>query len=771
MNKRLTDIDKSEETFTAYKPVFFRLTLDKDKLELEKLLNDHKNLVIYNEISGQLKELIKLLNPTRKLQEADYDSLIEEHLKGVSMEEYGVWVYYPWSNRLAHILDEHEFIEVRTNRNQYKITPEEREKLSTQKIGVIGLSVGQSIALTLALERSFGELRIADYDVLELSNLNRIRSGLYNLNIKKTICVAREILEIDPYLNVTLFSDGITEDNIDDFFLRNGKLDLVVDECDGLDIKILCRYKAKELKIPVFMESSDRGTIDVERFDLESDRPILHGLIDHLDHKKLKYLKTNEEKIPYILPMLGTDTISKRMRASMVEIEQTITTWPQLASSVVFGGGIGADICRRIMLDQFHESGRYIVDMEELVGNKKHKNDVTTQMHFPSFPAITSENMEKTYKELSNRQANAKYLLSKEILFELIKAANLAPSVGNNQPWKWFYKDGFLLLFHDKSITISFGDYDEVGTNVTMGACIENLLLKSHQLGLHVDQDFFPIPEEPLLVAAFSFSEILPAQKQPTDYLVNYIEKRCTNRNNGKRISVGKPDIDALKNIAQTIPGATLHIIESDAELESIKNVIAGCDRLRFMHPEGHHDFFNKEIRWTKEECEKTGDGLDIASFDLTASEATGFKMASDPDVIKYLTIWKGGKAFEKLSRKAVDSASAVALVTMPAYDRKNYLLGGQCVERIWLEATKRNLSIQPMLAPLFLFTRLIHGNGENIPEKMSDELKELRKKFIDVFPIKENIGEIFLFKIAASSELHVKSLRKPVESVLTWIK
>lgn len=57
------------------------------------------------------------------------------------------------------------------------------------------------------------------------------------------------------------------------------------------------------------------------------------------------------------------------------------------------------------------------------------------------------------------------------------------------------------------------------------------------------------------------------------------------------------------------------------------------------------------------------------------------------------------------------------------------------------------------------------------MPEKMSNEVKELRKKFIAIFPIKENIGEIFLFKISVASELRVKSLRKPVESVLTWTK
>ena len=110
-----------------------------------------------------------------------------------------------WAEKLVHILDEQEFAIVRTNRNKHKITSQEQQELATKKIGVMGLSVGQSVSLTLAMERGFGELRIADFDELDLSNINRIRTGIYNLKIKKTVIVAREIAEIDPYLNVVCF--------------------------------------------------------------------------------------------------------------------------------------------------------------------------------------------------------------------------------------------------------------------------------------------------------------------------------------------------------------------------------------------------------------------------------------------------------------------------------------------------------------------------------------------------------------------------------------
>ena len=55
----------------------------------------------------------------------------------------------------------------------------EQRRLAELRVGVVGLSVGHSTALTLALEGVGGELRLADFDTLALSNLNRLRTGLH----------------------------------------------------------------------------------------------------------------------------------------------------------------------------------------------------------------------------------------------------------------------------------------------------------------------------------------------------------------------------------------------------------------------------------------------------------------------------------------------------------------------------------------------------------------------------------------------------------------
>lgn len=358
-----------------YRPVYFRLINPEEGEKLKTLISSNPTLLIYDTILSQLAELIKLNNPQQKLTPEESAALIAAHLK-TDADQYGVWVYYPWANKLVHTLDEQEFAQVRTSRNVYKITPEEINILKQKKIGIIGLSVGQSIALTLAMERTCGELRLADFDEIELSNMNRIKVNVQDLGLNKAIVAARQIAELDPFINVICFTEGITLGTIDEFFTGNGKLDILVEECDGIDIKILARIKAKALGIPVVMDTNDKGMLDVERFDLEPERPIFHGKVAELEALSADQLTetlnklTIPEKIGYLGKIIGFENLSPAMMRSVGEMNKTIVGWPQLASAVTLGGAMITDISRRILLKQFSDSGRYFVDFDELFNDE-----------------------------------------------------------------------------------------------------------------------------------------------------------------------------------------------------------------------------------------------------------------------------------------------------------------------------------------------------------------------------------------------------------------
>jgi molybdopterin/thiamine biosynthesis adenylyltransferase len=339
-------------------PRIFRIDSKESKEEFNRFLEDHPETEILDTLYVQLADYIRSRHPSRELAPLELEIYMEEILGSRLLSEYGCWVYYPWSRRLVHLLDETEFASLRTDRNKNKITAAEQAILRTKKIGLIGLSVGHSVATTLALERGFGELRIADYDVLDLSNLNRIRSGVQNIGVSKTTIVSREISELDPYLNVRCYDEGITDDNLFDFLTADGGIDLLIDECDSIEVKLKCREMARELGIPVIMETSDRGMMDVERFDLDPNRPILHGRTKGVGSIQLKDM-SQKEAFDLILGIVDVDNCSTRMKQSLPEIKKTISTWPQLGSDVVHGGAAVARLARNILLKEPVESGRF----------------------------------------------------------------------------------------------------------------------------------------------------------------------------------------------------------------------------------------------------------------------------------------------------------------------------------------------------------------------------------------------------------------------------
>jgi molybdopterin/thiamine biosynthesis adenylyltransferase len=729
-----------------YRPKFFYLLSEDDSNQLITLIEENAP-IITDDIESQLAELIKARNPKRKFVADELENAISAHVAGTDINQYGTWVYYSWSNRLVHLLPESEFIEVRTNRNHYKISPAEEQVLAKKKVGLIGLSVGQSVAVTMAMERGFGELRLADFDSLELTNLNRIRTGVHNLGVPKVVCVAREILEIDPFLKITCFTDGLTEDNMDAFFHEGGDLDLLIDECDGLDMKIIARWKAREMKIPVVMEASDRGMVDVERFDLEPDRPLLHGMVEDLSPEKLKTLETNEDKIPYMLAIVGADTISTRAKASMIEIGETISTWPQLASAVTLGGGITADVVRRIFLDQYHDSGRYYMDVEEIIGDRKETASQETEI------SLAKPN-EDFGPEIKNESLLA---VDATVAETIVKTACHAPSGGNLQPWKWSNNEELFQLKFDRNLISSFLDHQEIASMIALGASLENATLEATNQGYASSISFFPDSDEKDVIAHLSLKEG-GTTTEMDQWLGKKVLSRETNRNLEQSAPLSGGDIEKLKESSKK-NGSNLLILEPGDEFEKLADLIAFTERFRIMHPTGHRNFI-EEIRWTRDEVETTRDGIDIATVDLTIGELTGFKLAKNREVVDKLVEWKGGSAFEKLSKKSTSSAAALGIITRPRRSRLDYLQAGMDMERVWIAANALNIGFQPQSPLSLLLPRLKDGN--DLSPEQHEEFTKVGYQLNEIMStLAKDEEPIFIFRLFYKQRDVVKSLRR----------
>jgi nitroreductase len=522
-------------------------------------------------------------------------------------------------------------------------------------------------------------------------------------------------------------------------------------------MKIRLRERAREHRIPVLMETSDRGLIDVERFDREPERPVLHGLIGDVRADELKGL-TTYEKVPIVLQIIGARTLSPRMAASLVDIETTLKTWPQLASHVMLGGALNTDTARRIALDQFRSSGRYYVDFEGLIHDKVNATPDT-----PDSYVVESAVVEQKLPELVTTTTAAE--LSDAQIESLVAYAVSAPSGGNCQPWRFVYRGGALLCYFDETRSRTLLDFGHTASILVIGAAVENLRLAALAIGKEPRLVPFPDPADPRLICRVEFAEGGELAGEDAE-LFPAVGVRVTNRRLGPRVPLDPSAAAALFNTAERA-GARLELRSAPTELDALGAIIARGERLRLLNRRMHGEMMG-EVRWNAGEVASTEDGLDVATLELTPTDLAGMRLISSWSLMEAVAKLGAGRGLERPAKKSVAAASAVGLLSYPGTESKTWFEAGRALERLWLRATVLGLAFQPMTPLLYLFARVAHGDSTGLDSRDLTELARLRGEFETIFAAEPSRVEAMLFRLAKVGPATARSLRRPARSVLT---
>ena len=714
---------------------------------------------VHDTIDEQLRDLVATRSPRGKLSRETLDAEVAALLDGRLAEDCGRWVYYPWSRRLVHILGPAEFRDLRLDRNRHKITAAEQARLGAATVGIVGLSVGNAIALTLALEGVGGHLRLADFDRLELSNMNRIRAGVHEIAVPKVVLAARQIAELDPYLGISILTDGVTPDNVERFLLGDDELgpavDVVVDECDSVAVKVLLRERARDLRVPVVMETSDRGVLDVERFDLEPHRPLLHGRMDGLtsDDVAARLSGSPEVAAEYgteiVLKLVDAGLLSTRMAASMIEMRTTLSSWPQLASDVVLGGASATVAIRTLVLGQPLASGRRFVDLHDAV---------TAAAKAPVPPA----NEPATHPELGQAHPDRVDDMPAEIL-RVVEHAVLAPSGGNVQPWHFHWDGERLWVSRDAVRARSVLDGRGNGALLALGAAIENAVIAAAAEGRAATVEPFPRGEASDVVAAIRLGP--PPGDPALAALAPLVRERVTDRRPGPRRVVAPADLAAIAAAARE-HGADVQLITEAAALAEIGRLVGASDRIRVLCAETNAEVAG-ELRRTREQAARTRDGITVSSVAPSSSARAAVGLLMRPDVAAFLREIGAGSRLEDSARASFEGASAAGMLTLPFATAQAWLAGGRAMQRAWLAATARGLAFQPTTVLLYQLEMLDDASSPAYTAAEVATLRSLEQRLYRIFDRSCGAAAL-LFRIARVDGSPERSLRLPAPWVLS---
>jgi molybdopterin/thiamine biosynthesis adenylyltransferase len=606
------------------------------------------------------------------------------------------WAYYPWRRTVVAVLGPRGFRAVRLDRNRNVVTAEEQSRLGELRIGVAGLSAGHVIAHTLAAQGLCGMLRLADFDHLELSNLNRVPATVFDIGLNKAEVAARRIAELDPYLPVEVMDTGLTMDTVDEFL---DGLNIVVEECDSLDMKAIVRERARARGIPVLMATSDRGLIDVERFDLEPQRPILHGLLGDLDTAVLSGM-SSREKVPHLVRLLEAEHLSGRLVASVVEIERTLSTWPQVSGDVVLGATVIAEAVRRIGLGEDLRSGRTRLDVGLAFDH----------LDQPPIPDRTADSA--VFLDPASTLPG--------VAGVIVGATIRAPSGGNVQPWHVEANDNAITirLAPEHTSTIDVGLR---GSAVALGAALFNARVAAAAQGVLGPVSLTENDDGVPLRAVLKLGD---ARDSDLADLYRPMLARETNRRIGAASPMRADTIELLHTVSQR-EGARLHLLTSRDDIDAAATILATADRIRYLSPKLHGDMAS-ELRWPNDQRSDTG--IDVRSLELEPSDLAVLEILRRPDVMDHLLHWNAGTALGADTRRRIIASSGLAVIAAPGTTLTDYARGGSAVEAVWITAQQHGLAVQP-IAPGFLYA-VDAEDFRELSTSFERELEELQSEF-----------------------------------------
>lgn len=337
----------------------------------------------------------------------------------------------------------------------------------------------------------------------------------------------------------------------------------------------------------------------------------------------------------------------------------------------------------------------------------------------------------------------------------LVRAAILAASPHNTQPWLFKVSDSAIELHIDPSRNVGALDPYLREEHIGMGCALENLMLAAPANGyaatatlLPGKLDTIPIAPKPQLIARVDF---MPARNDPSD-LYNAIPHRHTNRAPYDPHKPLPPDfVEALGHLSGEDADVKLFLFTAEADRKKIVDISSAANREIYSDP-AVRQASDRWVRLNWNEVQKRRDGLTIDAFGLPPIADAVAKMMT-PGMLA----WAASRSEKHGYSNLMLSAPLIGFIAVrDRYAPDQCLKAGRMWQRAHLLATSRGIAGRPCNEAVEMVD---HEHSQGKPATRLAQLQEI---------MSDSVWQpTFVFYMGYATLPAHASPRRPVEAVV----
>ena len=659
----------------------------------------------------------------------------------------------------------YHYLEAAMGRNAGLLSAVDQERLLNARVAIPGLGGVGGIHLVTLARMGVGGFHLADFDTFEPANVNRqYGARIADFGKRKLDAMAAEARQINPFLDLALFPDGVAKENVT-AFLQGA--DLVVDGIDffAFEIRRLIFKHAREMGIPVITAGPmgfsaallifmpDRGMSFDEYFGIDDG------------------MSAEEKLLAFFIGLAPRATHMDYIDATRIDMHAK--RGPSIAAACQLCASVAATEAVRVLLKRAGiRPAPHYFQYDPLV-RKFHQGQLRWGNRHP-WQRFKLRRLRSLWLN-GHRPLRADWKpaplvkprltrLPKPVCDYILQAAVHAPSGDNCQPWRFRVKENRISLYLRPEVDQSLFNVKQYASLIACGAAVENMHLAATRYGFDGRIESFPCPKEPLHIADIDFKAAARAE----DPLQRYIPERHTNRTAFDGRAIEPTILAAMAAPSPSIPGVELEWITDRERRQQVAHLVWQADRIRLENQQLHAHFM-RMVRFSLDRAWDRRDGLPLSNLEAGPGGNLFLRLTRSWPVMKTCNHLGASRMIARLSYRGILQASAVGLLKCRDHEPAGFLEGGRALQRIWLTATRAGIDFQPMTAITLFWLRWQLGLREAFPASQQRQLEA-------IWPAYERLlagnrathkGHVMLFRIGYGQRVSGRTLRRPIQSFL----